>query len=283
MEPLLNGIIDMHVHTMPDATKRNYTDFQLVDAANRIHARAVVIKCHHGSTAERAYLANLYNKEHYPDSQLTVFGGLVLNYEVGGLNPTAVEYVLSIGGKEIWFPTKDSKNDYTKRGKTGGITVLDANGNLVPEAIAIIKSIADHNAVLATGHLAFPETLAVVKKARELGVKNIVITHPEYWIVNLTLEQQKLLADSYGCVLEKVYIQPLIDNRWVDNMQKDLEAIKAIGYQHIAIATDTGFYKNDPWEIMLAKYIGFLRDNGIPEDQIRYMTRVNQAKLLGID
>ncbi len=282
MNELLNGIIDMHIHTEPDTTKRNYNDFGLVDAANKIHAASIVIKCHHGSTVERAYLANLYNKEKYSISNLKIFGGIVLNKEVGGLNPNAVEYALKLGGKIVWLPTIDAQNEYIKRGKVGGISILDNNGEIKKELIEIFNIIKNYNAVLATGHISYEETLKVVEAASKQGVKKIVITHPEYWIVNESIEQQKYLVDKYNVLLEKVYIQPLKDGHWVDNMETDLKAIEQIGYEHIMVATDSGYYKNDPWEIMLDKYVNYLLEHGISKEEVKYMTRVNQAKLLDL-
>ncbi len=282
MNELLNGIIDMHIHTEPDTTKRNYNDFGLVDAANKIHAASIVIKCHHGSTVERAYLANLYNKEKYQTSNLKIFGGIVLNKEVGGLNPNAVEYALKLGGKIVWLPTIDAQNEYIKRGKVGGISILDNNGEIKKELIEIFNIIKNYNAVLATGHISYEETLKVVEAASKQGVKKIVITHPEYWIVNESIEQQKYLVDKYNVLLEKVYIQPLKDGHWVDNMETDLKAIEQIGYEHIMVATDSGYYKNDPWEIMLDKYVNYLLEHGISKEEVKYMTRVNQAKLLDL-
>ena len=282
MNELLNGIIDMHIHTEPDTTKRNYNDFGLVDAANKIHAASIVIKCHHGSTVERAYLANLYNKEKYQTSNLKIFGGIVLNKEVGGLNPNAVEYALKLGGKIVWLPTIDAQNEYIKRGKVGGISILDNNGEIKKELIEIFNIIKNYNAVLATGHISYEETLKVVEAASKQGVKKIVITHPEYWIVNESIEQQKYLVDKYNVLLEKVYIQPLKDGHWVDNMETDLKAIEQIGYEHIMVATDSGYYKNNPWEIMLDKYVNYLLEHGISKEEVKYMTRVNQAKLLDL-
>ena len=40
----LKGVIDMHVHTNPDLRKRAYDDFELMEAAIRVGARAIVIK-----------------------------------------------------------------------------------------------------------------------------------------------------------------------------------------------------------------------------------------------
>lgn len=50
---LLNGVIDMHVHSNPDIRIRAYDDFELTNAAVRAGARAIVIKTHQGSTVDR--------------------------------------------------------------------------------------------------------------------------------------------------------------------------------------------------------------------------------------
>lgn len=283
MNKLLEGIIDMHIHSSPDLTKRNYNDFELVNKANEIKARAIIIKSHHGSTIERAYLSNLYNKDKYPNSNLKIFGGITLNYEVGGLNVHAVEYVLKLGAKIIWLPTLDSDNEYKKKGKDGGIRVLNENNEVKDELIKIFDLISKYNAILATGHISYEETLKVIEKAQEHHVKKIIITHPEYWIVDESIKQQKYLVEKYGVYLEKVYIQPLSNGEWVNNMEVNLEAIKEIGYKHIILSTDSGYYQNDPWEIMLNKYLDYLVDHGIPINEIKYMSRINQESLLDLN
>lgn len=41
---ILDGVIDLHVHTAPDVIHRTYNDLELTDAAVRAGARAIVIK-----------------------------------------------------------------------------------------------------------------------------------------------------------------------------------------------------------------------------------------------
>ena len=57
-QDLMKGVIDMHVHTNPDLRLRAYDDFELMEAAIRVGARAIVIKTHQGTTMDRAYLCN---------------------------------------------------------------------------------------------------------------------------------------------------------------------------------------------------------------------------------
>ena len=61
-QDLMKGIIDMHVHTNPDLRLRAYDDFELMEAAIRVGARAIVIKTHQGTTMDRAYLCNRHNE-----------------------------------------------------------------------------------------------------------------------------------------------------------------------------------------------------------------------------
>ena len=82
---ILDGVIDLHVHTAPDVIHRTYNDLELMDAAVRVGARAIVIKGHHCGTVARASLCNAYNRTVHGDNSFYMYGGLVLNREAGGL------------------------------------------------------------------------------------------------------------------------------------------------------------------------------------------------------
>ena len=47
--------------------------------------------------------------------------------------------------------------------------------------------------------------------------------------------------------------------------------------------TDGGQTENPNWEIAMEQYLQYLADNGIPMDQIRYMSHTLPCKLLGIE
>ncbi len=280
----LRGVIDMHVHTAPDVITRTYTDIQLTDAAVRSGARAIVIKGHHCATMTRAALCNEYKQQVYPaDRSFIMFGGLVLNYEVGGLNVKAVETALKLGAKVIWLPTVDAANEYQKRGKNGGIRMLDNTGSLVPQLLRIFELIRDHHAVLATGHISPDEILRVVEGARKVGVQKIVITHPEYWIVDLSPEQQERLMRESHVVMERCFRQPLANGEWVSNAETNLDAIRKFGVDHTILSTDCGNPANPPWEEAMAQYLHFLVRNGVRSDAIQKMTRELPARLLDLD
>ena len=283
----MKGVIDMHVHTNPDLRTRRYDDLELCDAAVRVGARAIVIKSHMGSTVERAYLANKYNKAVHGDNDFTMFGGIVLNRCVGGINPDAVENALKLGGKVVWLPTSSARNHLEKLGKsTESCVDVIKDGTLVPEMYRIFDLVNKYNAVLGTAHISVDEIFAVVKAAREAGVKKIVVTHPEWWIVNMTIEQQIEIVRDYDVILERCYAQNKgvgAGNGYISNLPGNLEIIQAVGYKNILISTDGGQVENPNWEIADQEYQQYMVEHGIPAEQVHYMSHDLPSMLLGIE
>lgn len=282
MKDILKDIFDMHVHAAPDVIPRRHTDFDLVDEAVMAGARGIVLKSHQGSTVERAYLCNLYRERVHGGSHFTMYGGIVLNYPVGGINPAAVKSALAMGGKVVWLPTTDAMNDREQKGLSGGISVLD--GTRVSQAVTeILRMVRDNDAVLATGHLSASEIFAIADEAQRVGLKKLVITHPEYWVVGLSHEQQRTLARDYGAVLEHCYRQPGKNGHWTSNMPDTLQLITEIGWEHIMPDTDGGQVVNPNWADELSDYVSYLSEHGVPNEAIWHMTRETPAKLLGVE
>lgn len=278
----LNGIIDMHVHTAPDICQRTYNDLELTAIAARSGVRAIVIKGHHNSTMTRAALCNAYNRTSLGSNSFVMYGGLVLNYEAGGLNPKAVKTALELGAKVIWLPTVDAENDYRKHGRSGGIHITDNHGMLVTELHQIFSLIKEYNAVLATGHISPEETRCVVDSARNIGVQKIVITHPEYWVVDMSLETQRQLIQDYHIIMERCFMQPLKNGEWVNNAACNLEAIRQLGAESTILSTDCGNPATPPWEEAMEQYLQFMVDHNIDPEELRSMTQITPAHLLGL-
>ena len=280
----LKGVIDMHVHSNPDIRRRAYDDFELTEAAIRVGARAIVIKTHQGTTVNRAYLCNQYNERvHQGDNDFTMFGSVTLNRQVGGINPAAVESGLKLGAKVIWMPTQSARNHLEKNhADVSKCVEAVRDGKIVPELHTIFGLIKDFDAVLATAHLSPRDCFTVVEAARDAGVKKIVVTHPEWWLVGMSLEDQVRIVKDYDVILEHCYAQPLGGGKYKSNLEMNLEAVKACGYKNVMVCTDGGQVENPNWEIALEEYMQYLSDHGIPDEHLRYMTHDIQAGLLGI-
>lgn len=276
----MKGIIDLHYHSGPDVKPRKLNDLELMEQGVALGARAVVIKTHFSPTAGRAALVNQIRREKYPDSQFELIGGIALNRSVGGLNPFALETELKLGAKVVWLPTVDSENEFRKAGKTGGIRLVE-NGKAVPELSPVFALIRDYDVCLQTGHPSGEECFPIVEAARKAGVQKIVVTHPEYHVVGMTLEQQKQLVRDYGVLLEREYAQP-VGSRFVSNLSSNLEAIREIGPEHIILATDSGQVNTPFWQDAVRESIAYYRSAGIAEDDLRIMMVRNPGRMLGI-
>ena len=267
---LMKGVIDMHVHTNPDLRLRAYDDFELMEAAIRVGARAIVIKTHQGTTMDRAYLCNRHNKiVHGETNNFTMFGSITLNRVVGGINPKAVDVALKLGAKVVWLPTQSAKNHMMKMNQDISQCVeVVRDGKIVPELRSVLELVRDHNAVLGTAHIAPNEIFTVVEEARKIGVKNIVITHPEWWIVGMSLEDQIRLVKDYDVILERCYAQNMGGGKYKSNLADNLSVIREVGYKNVMVDTDGGQTENPHWELALAEYMQYLLDHGIPEEQV---------------
>ena len=281
----MKGVCDMHVHTNPDLRLRAYDDFELADAAVRVGAKAIVIKSHLGFTVNRAYLANRYVERVYgKDTGFTMYGGVVMNKVIGGVNPEAVEKGLKLGAKVIWLPTQSAKRHLEKMGQdpAKGIELV-RDGKVIPELKEVFRLIKDYDAVLGTAHVSPEEAFTVVEAARDAGVQKIVITHPEWWVVGMSIEDQVRLVKDYDVILERCYAQNMGGGKYYSNLADNLELIKTVGYEHVMVDTDGGQTENPHWELALEEYMQYLADHGIPEEQVYYMTKTIPYRLLGIE
>ena len=278
----LEGIIDLHIHAAPDIRTRKLNDLQLMEAAVERGVRAVVIKSHHVPTVDRATLVNMMKEEKYgSSSDFQMFGGIALNRSVGGINPWAVEAALKLGAKLVWMPTNTSENHCRKEGKSHFVSCVK-DGKVVEELKTVFELIRDFDAVLETGHISPEECFIVTEAARNADVKKIVITHPEFHIVGMSLEDQRRIVKDYDVLLERVYAQPIGGGVYKKNLADNVEAMREIGCEHFIVATDSGQMQNPEWYCSIAEYIDYLYDAGFSQNEIDQMTKINPGRMLGI-
>src|SRR5258707_6861149 len=282
------GVIDMHVHSHPDVFGRNMDDIDVAQLAKAKGMRGILLKNHISEPESRAALV----MKVVPG--IEVFGGVVLNNAVGGINPNAVEWmhrVYGSRGKVVWLPTFESdKHVKTFSGPTAKGIVVAPNGQVTPEMEAVLKIIARENLLLATGHVHPEEVIAVTKRARELGVKNIIVTHGLTNVPGLSMAQAKQVADM-GAVIEVCFLQfragpnaplPFLVHWQQINAKNVAQAVKALGAKSLVISSDLGQSANmtHPDGIELA--IGEMKKESISDADIDIMMRKNPARLLGL-
>jgi hypothetical protein len=274
LKSVLEGVIDIHIHTAPDIRERRLDDLALAREARRVGARAIVIKSHVVPTMDRAWIAQRATPG------LLVFGGIVLNPHVGGFNWIAVETAIRMGARIVWLPTSWAANERRRQGKSDGQEAV-VDGKPVPALASILDLIAEHRVTLATGHLAPEESLVVVAEARRRGVGQIVVNHPEWATIDMSIQVQKQISD-FGVYFERCYARN-VGGKYEKNFDRNLEAMDAVGVSSTIIATDGGQIENPAWSEALAEYIGYLSRAGVPREALNTMTKRNPARVLGLD
>jgi hypothetical protein len=263
----LRGVWDLHVHTAPDVRPRWHTALELATLAHQAGMAGFVLKNHHRSTVELAAEV----RRLYP---LQVYGGLVLNRAVGGLNPPTVREALAAGARFIWLPTQDGCGECLTKGQAG-LAVIDDAGRVLRDLEQIFQLIAAADAVLATGHIAAHEVEPVVRAARRAGVQRIVVNHPEIPFLRFPVDLQQRLRDD-GALLERCYPRP----EAIDGFDQIATEIRQVGVASTVLATDLGRRDLPPPLDGFRRFIHELMLRGISSAAIAEMTCHNPARLL---
>lgn len=292
-DDLLHGAIDLHQHAAPSVFERVTDDVGLALESRRRGMRAVLLKAHEQDTTGRAALA----RRQVPG--IEVFGGVVLNAGVGGLNPAAVEQSIKLGGRMVWMPTLSARHHIdhfggshfggTMRERSGparaaapaGLTILDGEGRLLPAVREILDLVAAADVGLSTGHLSLAEIRVLVAEARAAGVTRIVITHPDLKLSGISTEDQRALA-AQGALLEKDIIAMMPAWQSVSLAQM-AASIRAVGPEHCVLATDFGQLHHPVPPEGLRMFVQMLLEQGFAPAEIRTMVAVNPARALGLD
>jgi hypothetical protein len=271
----LAGLIDLHIHSAPDVQPRYADDIEIARQARQAGMRAILIKSHVTLTADRAAIAEKVVEG------VRVFGGLVLNAPVGGLNPAAVEAALSLGAREIWMPTRSAAHARQQEGQPGGITLLDENGELPPEVYEIIDLVKQGDAILGSGHISPRETSLLARLARRRGLRRFLITHPEAAFIRMPLEMQVALAGE-GAFFERCYVDttPLLHS--TVSVEEIYHRIREVGVSSTVLSTDFGQAGNPPPVQGLRLYLAQLQALGFTLQELRQMAGDQPAYLLGL-
>jgi hypothetical protein len=288
----LQGAYDLQVHVAPDVIERRIDDIDLAKEFLANGLSGFVLKSHYFPTAERAQVVCR------AVLGIKAYGAITLNHSIGGLNPVAVELAGRSGCKIVWMPTVDAANETAGRvdgpstklpfwakiqrelAATGiappPLSVLDAKGVLTEPARRCLELIAGHNMILATGHLGRLEIFALVKAAREIGVKKVLVTHAEFPSQNLSSGEQAELA-RMGAFIEHCFTTMHTGKApW----EAVFDSIRAAGPERCVLSTDLGQTINPPVAEGFAIFTQRMLDAGFRVDEIRRMTVDNPRTLL---
>lgn len=297
VKDLMLGACDLHVHAGPDVVPRQQDLVEVAERASEAGMKALAFKDHNTTTADRVNLARKF----VPDD-LTLIGGIVLNYAVGGFNPEAVEKALLLGAKIIWMPSMDSSLTIEKvhvsretpwllpfvklHQPQKGLTVLSewpSGDDIKPEVKQILKLIAESDAVLDTCHLSAYECAMLIDEALIVGVKRIIVTHPNCSVNPMTIDEQKeLVAKGDNIYASYAFLpcMPLFDRQHPKEIAKMMEEV---GFDRCLIFSDFGQMVNPPPVEGYKMFIASLLAVGVSEKDLRKVASNNPARLLDLD
>ena len=271
---LLQGALDIHVHADPDPYAERKADFAATVARSREAGLAgLVLKSHEYPTQPLAWTLD---REF---SGIDVYGGIALDWGVGGLNPEAASITLRIGGKVVWMPTFDAL--HWRGYRPGGfnspqepITVLDEDGELLPVCHEILDVVASHDAVLASGHLSPEETQTILGEGLARGIR-CVITHASFWT---PIEVQQEIVSKGGYIEQCAIAIAREDGEevWPDLLRQ----VREVGPERVILSSDHGQASNPEPAAALGLFGERFVEAGFSEAEVRRMLGENPRALL---
>lgn len=286
---ILKGILDIHVHAGPSVANRE------VDAADML--REAVVAGYRGFLVKDHYFPSCMGvnmvQKHCDANGVEIYSSMALNNAVGLFNCMAVDAAINMGAKIIYFPTVSSKNhiDHHKGSFVGAgkmsvpevpVVYVDEDGVMDPAAVEVLKLIAEKDVVLGTGHATAWEVDHLVEKAVELGVKRILVNHPQFHI-GATYEQMTKWAEMGAfielnvCVFTSGSKLGSLDDQVIADM------LKAVPLERMILDSDLGQWGNGSPVEGMYRFIRLLMDKfGLSEADIDLIAKKNPAALLGV-
>lgn len=283
-DSLLDGVCDLHIHAAPDIKERTVNELDLCKKAKSVGYKAIMFKSNVWSCHDRAYLV----RQSLPD--FACFGSLVMNLAFGeSVNVYAAKQALNTTDnlcRCIWMPTQNASYPPTVESNHPGrtIPVVDASGKVLPEVVCVMELCAEADIIFATGHSSPNESLALARKAKEIGVGKFVITHANSRIWKLTHDQIQQAVDL-GAWIEYCYLPRLWGKgTGLPNMERQT-TVEFLSY--VRLMPERSFISTDLGSAGLPDPITGMRmcieemvSYGIPKHTIDLQVRRNPAWLI---
>jgi hypothetical protein len=287
---VLDGTVDLHCHSGPSPFPRRFDHVEASYDGARINMRGILCKSHHHNTV----MDLLAMRTPLQDAPTAMFGGVALNSEVGGINPSAVAVAITMGGRCVWGPTVSAKQHRAAHSHDDGfpnitgdlyeeeVSVFDDAGDVSEKADLVTRLVAEAGILLTGGHLDGGSMKAFFRTASRNGVKRMLIHHPDFIVNTSESDIEEMLG--YGAFVEHelaMYHPGVSAPRWP--IQRLVDWIRKIGPERTVIDSDLGQHGNPLPVDAYILIVQQLLDHGIAADDVRQMICHNTAYLLGLE
>ena len=291
---LLKGSIDNHIHCCPHINKRSTDIFEVVKKAEQLKMHAIGLMDNFSNTSGYASLV----KKNLPKIKLKIFGGLIMEPPSGGVNYENAKISLNYsyfgndGAKFISFPTHHTRHiaklEKRKKNYIKNCFYVPDSGPTT-ETKKILGLIAKKNVVLNTGHLSAKETINLVKYAKKIGVKKILVPSNTFNLKTISkLRKYKVKFEFSYFFISKATDVPLTH---VDGEKHKIHGtnenflkllIKTASPKNVILSSDCGVSILPKPHIGFSKFINQIIKLGFSKKEIEYMIKINPKKLFSL-
>jgi hypothetical protein len=289
---LLHGAIDSHVHCAPHINARTVTVFDAVREAAQAGLVGLGIMDVFANTSGLAALA----MRELGHLGVDVFGGIILEPYVGGVDTRVVENALRMGygpgtgARFVSLPCHHTRfvaqSERRPPDYVAACFHWDEGEALSDTLKAIFDRIAAAGAVFNTGHVTGGEAVRLVEAARSRGVEKILCPASYF-----SPDEGKAVA-ARGAFLEFSFFvlshataigQTMIDgekHRFPPvTLDSVIEKIKLVGPEKCVLSSDSGSYVLPPPVEAFREMIVMVQSAGFTDDEISRMIALNPAYL----
>jgi hypothetical protein len=290
-DDLLQGAIDLHHHGYPEFTFRcrpRLDDADELAICRDAGMRGIVLKSHMWPTVGRAYLL----RRLVPG--IDIYPSITLNAVAGGFDPIAVESAAEQGARVVFMPTWGAAHDierggfsrfmaaYLARAKSlkpeKGLRVVGADGKVLTDVKECLAVAAQYKMLVCTAHIAPRESIALAEAAKDIGIAEIVFSHPDSKSVGATRDEIREMAQR-GAIIE------FCVNGFMPGIQRTsprtaVEIIEEVGADKAIFTTDSFYEAEPPGAEMMRIIIATMLRIGMKIDDLRKMVRTTPVRLL---
>ena len=286
---LLKGAVDVHVHATPHINERRVNALTAAEQAIEAGMRGMVLIDNFGISSG---VAGLVEELIEPEQPFSVLGGIVLNQQVGLMNPSAVAAALDYGNRSAFvsMPTHHTRHVAIAEGRSRSEIerAFAIEGDVDGDLAEILDLVAESDTVLNTGHLAPEETMTLTAAARERGIERILV--PAQGLGPETLqvlgEQGALLEFTFFFISHASEV-PLTHIDGTPTTTGHFPApsiaasIRAAGVDNCVVSSDAGSSLLPPPVEALRGYVATLAALGFSEAELETMVMTNPLRLFG--
>lgn len=286
---ILKGILDIHVHAGPSVANREVDAADMLKQAATAGYRGFLVKDHYFPSCMGVKMV----QEHCDSQGVEIYSSMCLNNSVGLFNLMALDAAINMGAKIIYFPTVSSKNhiDHHKGNFVGAgkmsvpetpVVYVDDQGVMMPAAVDCLKLMAEKDVVLGTGHGTAWEIDHLVEKALELGIKRILVNHPQFHI-GASYEQMSKWAGLGAYIEMNVCVFTSGSKLGTLDDQVIAQMLKSVPLERLILDSDMGQRGNGSPVEGMYRFIHVLMERfGLSAEDIDLIAKKNPAHLLGV-